>query len=154
MTLVPRSAKLYLKIATLRRQIIARDIAQRVLFGGIALGSALIGLALLSVALYLWLETLIGQIGSVLVLAGLHGLVALVLAIIATRQADSPEMMALTEAEEAAFDAMSQDTTGLTDLPGNIARVMGGGQGNFGLALSAATALMGIVQKMRSKPTA
>jgi hypothetical protein len=154
MTLVPRSARLYLRVATLRRQIMARDIARRALFGGIALGSALIALGLFSVALYLWLSTLIGQIGAVLVLAGLHVLVALVLAVVATRQADSPEMMALQEAEEAAFDAMTADAPSLSDIPGGVARLIGGANGNVGLALSAATTLLGIVRKMRGNSPA
>ena len=108
----------------------------------------------LGIALYLWLSTLIGQIGAVLILAGLHAVTALILTLIATRNGDSPELTALAETEEAAFEAMSHEAGRLTDLPGGVARLIGSSGGNLGLAVSAATTLLGIIQKMRAKPSA
>lgn len=109
MRTLPATAKLYLKVAGLRRRLMIRYAAQRLAFGVMAAIVLLVGLGLLNVALFLWLRESMSDLGAVLIVAALHAIAGGVLAILALRGPSSREMAALEDAESAAFDAVSAE---------------------------------------------
>ncbi len=150
MRTLPVTAKLYLKVAGLRRRLMIRYAAQRLALGVLAAIVLLVGLGLLNVALFLWLRESMSDLGAVLVVAALHAIGGGILAILALRGPSSREMAALEEAEAAAFDAVSAEIEGISQkLNAFEARLetIGSHLALVPAALSAASGLLG-----RSKP--
>lgn len=108
------TARLYLRVAGLRRRLMLRYAAQRLAVGVLAAIVLLVGLGLLNVALFLWLRDTWGDLGAVLIVAALHALAGGVLALFALRGPSSRELAALEEAESAALDAMSSEIEAIT----------------------------------------
>ncbi|MEZ5924225.1 MAG: hypothetical protein R3D57_07550 [Hyphomicrobiaceae bacterium] len=115
MRTLPTTAKLYLRVAGLRRRLMLRYAAQRLALGVLAAIVLLVGLGLLNVALYLWLREPLGDIGAVLIVAGLHLVGGGLLAVLALRGPSSRELSALEEAEAAALDAVTTEIEGVAE---------------------------------------
>jgi hypothetical protein len=88
--------------------------ARRLAVGILAAIVLLVGLGLLNVALFLWLRESWGDLGAVLIVAGLHAVGGGALAVFALRGPSSRELAALEEAETAALDAMSSEVESIT----------------------------------------
>ncbi|MFO1169905.1 MAG: hypothetical protein U1E49_02960 [Hyphomicrobiaceae bacterium] len=114
MRTLSNTAKLYLKVAGLRRRLMLSYAAQRLAFAALAAIVLLVGLGLFNVALFLWLRESLGDLGAVLAIATLHALAGGVLAVLALRGPSSRELTALEEAESAALDAVSAEVEAIT----------------------------------------
>lgn len=112
---LPTTAKLYLRVAGLRRRLMLRYAAQRLAFGMLAAIVLLVGLGLLNVALFLWLRESTGDLVAVLIVAALHAIGGGLLAFLALRGPNSRELQALEEAETAALDAVSSEVEAITE---------------------------------------
>lgn len=108
------TARLYLRVAGLRRRLMLSYAAQRLAFAALAAIVLLVGLGLLNVALFLWLRESLGDLGAVLAVATLHALAGGVLAVLALRGPSSRELTALEEAESAALDAVSAEVEAIS----------------------------------------
>jgi hypothetical protein len=109
MRTLPTTAKLYLRVAGLRRRLMLRYAARRLAFGVLAAIVLLVGLGLLNIALFLWLREAYGDLNAVLIVAALHVVAGGVLALLALRGPGGRELAALEEAEAAALEAVTTE---------------------------------------------
>lgn len=114
MRTLSNTARLYLKVAGLRRRLMLSYAAQRLAFAVLAALVLLVALGLLNVALFLWLRPSLGDLGAVLVVAALHSVAGTILAVLALRGPNSRQLTALEEAESAALDAVSAEVEAIT----------------------------------------
>jgi hypothetical protein len=147
---LPTTAKLYLRVAGLRRRLLIRYAAQRLALGALAAIVLLVGLGLLNVALFLWLREAYGDLGAVLIVATLHAFAGVILAVLALQAPSSRELGALEEAEAAALDAVTTEVEGITQkLNAFEARLESIGS-HLALVPTAISTLSGLLS--RSKP--
>ena len=110
------TAQLYTRVALLRRRVLFQHVLHRAVLEVLAaLLLLLVGIGLLNFAIYLALRQPLGDIGAVLVVAALHFAIGGVALAFALRDPVSSELEALSEAEAAAFDALSQDASGIVN---------------------------------------
>ena len=147
---LPTTAKLYLKVASLRRRLLIRYAAQRLALGVLAAIVLLVGLGLLNVALFLWLRDAYGDLGAVLIVAGLHAIAGAILAVLALRGPSSRELGALEEAEAAALDAMTAEVEGITEKLNTFEARLETIGGHLALVPAAISTLSGLLS--RPKP--
>ena len=151
MRTLPTTAKLYLKVAGLRRRLMIRYAARRLALGILAAIVLLVGLGLLNVALFLWLRDYMSDLGAVLVVAALHGMAGAILAMLALRGPNSREMAALEDAEAAAFDAVSAEIEGISQkLSAFEARLESIGT-HLALVPTALSAVSGLIGRQAEK---
>jgi hypothetical protein len=147
---LPTTAKLYLRVAGLRRRLLIRYAAQRLALGVLAAIVLLVGLGLLNVALVLWLRDTYGDLGAVLIVAALHAVAGAILAALALQAPSSRELGALEEAEAAALDAVTAEVEGITQKLNDFEARLESIGGHLALVPGAISTLSGLLS--RSKP--
>jgi hypothetical protein len=145
------NAQLYGRLALLRRRILFRYAASRIIFGTLAVLFLLAGLVLLNVALFLGLRNSLGDIGAVLVVAVVHLIVGSGALIATLREPNSPELEALGEAEAAAFEAFSSDTGGLAQSLSSVGDRLTRVGSNVSLGLAALSGLHSLMARATDK---
>ena len=151
MRTLPTTAKLYLKVAGLRRRLMLRYAAQRLALGVLAAIVLLVGLGLLNVALFLWLRESMSDLGAVLIVAALHGIGGGILAVLALRGPSSRELAALEEAEAAAFDAVSAEIEGISQKLSAFEARLEGIASHLALVPTALSAVSGLIGRAGEK---
>jgi hypothetical protein len=151
MASLSKNAHLYTRLAVLRRRILFRYAAGRIVMGTLAVLVLLVGVGLLNVALFLGLRNSLGDIGAILVVAAVH-LVGGSIALFATlREPSSPELEALGEAEAAAFEAFSADTSGIVEGLTSVGERLGRVGSNVSLGIAALSSLHSLVSRSNDK---
>lgn len=112
------SARLYARIALLRRRVLLRQTLRQVIAGALAVIALVVAAGLATFALYLAIRVPLGELGATLVIAAGYAVIALALLIYAFHDPASPELEALAEMEAAALEAVTAETRGVADLVG------------------------------------
>lgn len=99
------SAKLYVQVAILRRRVLLHQAIQRALAGALAVAAFIVAAGLSTYALFLAIRTPFGDLQSVLLIAGIYLVAAIVLVVFTFHEPKSAELDALTEMEAATLDA-------------------------------------------------
>lgn len=124
MSNIEGQARLFGRIAVLRRQILIKQATERLMVALIAGLSAIAGIGLLNAALFLALRAHLGDVNAVLIVAGVHFLIAAIALGFVLRHPHSDELEALAQAEDEAFGALSREAHGLvsevTSLAGRL----------------------------------
>lgn len=107
------SAKLYARVALLRRQILLQQLFRRAIASALAVAALIVSAGLGTFALYLAIKLSLGDLGAALVIAAIYLVVAIVLLVFALHEPHSPELDALAEMEAAALEAATADTQGI-----------------------------------------
>ena len=110
------SARLYARIALLRRRVLLRQTLRQVIAGALAVVALVVAAGLATFALYLAIRVSLGELGATLAIAAGYAVIALGLLIYAFHDPSSPELEALAEMEAAALDVVAADTRGVTDF--------------------------------------
>lgn len=110
------SAKLYGRVALLRRQVLLQQLIRRAIAGALAVAAFIVTAGLATYAMFLAIVPTLGALGATLVIAGLYLVCALLLLAYTLREPHSPELQALEEMEAAALDTIVADTQGVTQL--------------------------------------
>lgn len=124
------SARLYGRIALLRRQVILQQMVRRAIAGALAVAAFIVTAGLLTYALFLAIRAPLGDLGATLAIAAIYLVVALVLLSYTLREPRSPELQALEEMEAAALEtvtAESQDVMRLLNSAGQRVESLGSG---------------------------
>jgi hypothetical protein len=138
-----RNAQLYLRVLLMRRQVMLRVTATKVVLGVVAALFLLAALALGDIALFYWLAPRLGDAGAAGLLAALQLAIGAVLLIAALRTQATAELDALRETEQAALAMLTDEADTIMGLFSPAART---GR-NLGLALDLATVVMGLLKK-------
>ena len=112
------SAKLYARVALLRRQVLLRQLIRRAVAGALAAAAFIIATGLGTYALFLAIRASLGDLGATLAIAALYLAAAVMLLAYALREPDSPELQALAEMEAAALETATADTQGIVRAVG------------------------------------
>lgn len=99
------SAKLYVQVAILRRRVLLHQQIRRVIAGALAVAALIVAAGLATYALYLAIRVSLGELQSVLAIAGGYFTVAVGLVFYTFHEPKSPELDALTEMEAATLEA-------------------------------------------------
>ncbi len=110
------SAKLYGRVALLRRRVLLRQIIRRAVAGALAIAAFVVTAGLATHALFLAIRVSLGDLGSVLAIAGLYLVAALALLAYALHEPHSPELQALEEMEAAALETITAETQGVMQM--------------------------------------
>lgn len=111
-----QSAKLYGRVALLRRQVLVQQFVRRAIAGALAVAAFIVTAGLATYALFLAIRVPLGDVGATLTIAGIYLVLALVLLAYTLHEPNSPELRALQEMEEAALETVAADTQGLVQL--------------------------------------
>jgi len=106
-----QSAKLYGRVALLRRQVLVQQFVRRAIVGTLAVAAFIVAAGLATYALFLAIRVPLGDVGATLTIAGIYLVLALVLLAYTLH-----EPRALQEMEEAALETVAADTQGLVQL--------------------------------------
>ncbi len=106
------SAKLYGRVALLRRQVLLRQIIRRAIAGALAVAAFVVTAGLATYALFLAIKVPLGGLGATLAIAGLYLVAAIILLAYTLREPHSPELQALDEMEAAALETIAAETQG------------------------------------------
>ncbi len=110
------SAKLYGRVALLRRQVLLRQLIRRAVAGALAVAAFTVTAALATYALFLAIRAPFGDLNAALAVAALYLAVALVLLAYTLREPHSPELEALAEMEAAALETITAETQGVVQM--------------------------------------
>jgi hypothetical protein len=110
------SAKLYGRVALLRRQVLLRQAIRRSITGALAVAAFIVTAGLASYALFLATKAPLGDLGATLAIAGLYLVMALILLAYTLREPRSPELDALAEMEATALETIAADTQGVVQM--------------------------------------
>jgi len=110
------SAKLYGRVALLRRQVLLQQLIRRAIAGALAVAAFIVSAGLATYALFLAIRVPLGDVGATLSIAGLYLLSALLFLTYTLREPHSPELQALEEMEAAALDTVTADTQNMVQL--------------------------------------
>jgi len=110
------SAKLYGRVALLRRRVLLRQLIWRTIAGALAVAAFIVTAGLATYALFLAIRVPVGDLGATLAIAALYLIAALVLLTYALHEPHSPELDALADMEAAALETVSADTQGVVQL--------------------------------------
>lgn len=110
------SAKLYARVALLRRQVLLRQLTWRAIASALAVAALVVATGLATYALYLTIRGPFGDLGATLAIAAVYLTAAILLLIYALREPTSPELEALEEMEAAALEAVTTDTQGVVQM--------------------------------------
>ena len=121
------------------RQAIGRAIA-----GALAVAALIVAAGLATYALYLAIRPLLGDLGAVLVVAGLYLAVAIILLVYTLHEPHSPELEALAEMEAAALETLTAESQDML----RFLSPAGHGFSNFGNTMSIAIAIIGALRKL------
>ncbi|WP_147182430.1 hypothetical protein, partial [Ciceribacter naphthalenivorans] len=107
------SAKLYGRVALLRRQVLLRQVIRRAIAGALAVAAFVVTTGLATYALFLAIRVPLGGLGATLAIAGLYLVAAVILLAYALREPHSPELQALEEMEVVALETIAAETQGV-----------------------------------------
>jgi hypothetical protein len=110
------SAKLYARVALLRRQVLLRQLIWRAIASALAVSALIVATGLATYALYLTIRGPFGDLGAILTIAAVYLTTAVFLLIYALREPASPELEALGEVEAAALEAVTADAQDVVQL--------------------------------------
>lgn len=110
------SAKLYARMALLRRQVLLRQLIRRTMAGALAVAAIIVAAGLSTYALFLTILAPFGELGATLAIAAIYLAAALILLVYALREPASPELEALAEMEAAAFETTIADSQGVVEM--------------------------------------
>lgn len=110
------SAKLYARIALLRRQVLLRQLIWRIVASALAVASFVVAAGLATYALYLAIRSPLGELGATLTIAATYLAIGIAMLLHALREPVSAELEALAEMEVAALDAMMEDPQGVVRM--------------------------------------
>lgn len=139
------SAKLYVRVALLRRQLLIQIIIRRAIAGALAVAAFVVAAGLATVALFLAIRGPLGDAPAALVIAGIYCLAASALLVYALRDPASPELTALSEMESAALETVAAETQGLSQVVGVAGQRMNDIGGTLTLGLGVLSALRKIL---------
>lgn len=86
----PSSARLYGRVALLRRQILLRQLIERTIAGALAVAALIVAAGLATYALFLTIRAPFGDLGATLAIAALYLAAAIILLVYTTRETSSP----------------------------------------------------------------
>lgn len=152
MRTLPATTKLYLHVATLRRRVLFQHMGRRLAAGALAIVVLLVGLGLLNVALFLALRAPLGDLGAVLVVAGLHAAGGGLLLWFATREPHTKELDTLAAAEADALEAMSSEAEGVLQLVRSIESRLDQLGSTVSYGATAVTGLADLIAQARKEP--
>lgn len=112
------SAKLYARVALLRRQVLVRQLIRRAIASALAVAALIVAAGLATHALFLAIRVPLGELGATLVIAAVYFVVAVILLAYAMHESTSPELDALAEMEATALDAATAETQGIMKAVG------------------------------------
>jgi len=107
------SAKLYARIALLRRQVLLRQLIWRTVAGALAVAAIVVAAGLATYALFVGIRPALGELGATLTIAAIYLATGITMLLLALREPVSPELEALAEMEVAALDTMMADSQGV-----------------------------------------
>lgn len=136
------SAKLYVRMALLRRKVLLRQAIGRALAGALAVAALIVAAGLATYALYLAIVPSLGQLGAVLVLAGVYLVTAIILLAYTLHEPHSPELEALAELEAAALETATAETRDV------LHAFSGHGIPGLGNTVSVGLAILGVLRKL------
>lgn len=103
------SAKLYGRVALLRRQVLLRQLIRRAIAGSLAVAAFIVTAGFATYALFLAIRVPLGELSATLTIAAFYLAIALILFAYTLREPHSPELDALAEMEAAALETISAD---------------------------------------------
>jgi hypothetical protein len=104
MTGLSTRARLYARVAILRRRVLLQHAANRAAIIAVGILLIMVGLALLNAAIFQYLQTSLGNIGAVLVVACIHLAIGLLAVLVSWQEHETTELEALAESEAAALN--------------------------------------------------
>ena len=110
------SAKLYARMALLRRQVLLRQLIRRTMAGALAVAAIIVAAGLSTYALFLTIRVPFGDLGATLAIAAIYLAAAFSLLVYALREPASPELEALAEMEAAALETAMADSQGVVEM--------------------------------------
>jgi hypothetical protein len=138
------SAKLYGRIAFLRRQVLLRQLMRRSVTAALAVAAFIVTSGLATYALFLAIKAPLGDLGATLAIATLYLVAALILLGYTLHEPHSPELEALAEMEAAALETVTADTQGIVQL----ATAAGHRIENLGSSLTLGVGMLGALRKL------
>ncbi|MBB3810371.1 hypothetical protein [Pseudochelatococcus contaminans] len=144
------SAKLYGRVALLRRQVLLRQAIRRAIAGALAVAAFIVTAGLGSYALFLAIRMPLGDLGATLAIMGLYLAAALVLLDYTLREPRSPELDALAEMEAAALETIVADTQGVVQM----VNAAGHRIENLGSSLTLGVGILSALRKLLSSSKA
>lgn len=140
------SAKLYGRVALLRRQVLLRQLIRRAIAGALAVAAFIVTAGLATCALFLAIRVPLGDLGATLAIAALYLVTALILLAYTLREPHSPELEALAEMEAAAFETITADTQGVVQM----VNAAGHRIENLGSSLTLGVGILSALRKLLS----
>lgn len=140
------SAKLYGRVALLRRQVLLRQLIRRTIAGALAVAAFVVTAGLATYALFLAIRVPIGDLGAALAIAGLYLVVALILLAYTLHEPHSPELQALEEMEAAALETITAETQGVVQM----VNAAGHRIENLGSSLTLGVGILSALRKLLS----
>lgn len=138
------SAKLYGRVALLRRQVLVRQLIRRAIAGALAVVAFTVTAGLATYALFLAIRAPFGDINAALAVAGLYLVLALILLAYTLREPNSPELEALAEMEAAALETITAETQGVVQLVNDAGHRIEG----LGSSLALGVGILGALRKL------
>jgi hypothetical protein len=137
------SAKLYGRVALLRRQVQLRQLIRRAIAGSLAVAAIIVTTALATFALFLAIRPPLGELWATLVIAGLYAVTSVVLLAYTLSEPSSPELDALAEMEAAALETVTADAQDATQLLSAVGHRFE----NFGNSLALGAGILSMLRK-------
>ncbi|MGE8106801.1 hypothetical protein ACQKP1_24240 [Allorhizobium sp. NPDC080224] len=140
------SAKLYGRVALLRRQVLLRQIIRRAIAGALAVAAFVVTAGLATYALFLAIRVPLGDLGAAMAIAGIYLVAALILLAYSLREPRSPELQALEDMEAAALETIAAETQGMVQM----ATAAGHRIENLGSSLSLGIGILSALRRLLS----
>lgn len=140
------SAKLYGRVALLRRQVLLRQLIRRAIAGALAVAAFIVTAGLATCALFLAIRVPLGDLGATMAIAALYLVTAFILLAYTLREPHSPELEALAEMEAAAFETITADTQGVVQM----VNAAGHRIENLGSSLTLGVGILSALRKLLS----
>ena len=147
MTSLSASARLYARVAFLRHRVLLQHAANRAAVTALAILLILAGIGLLNAALFLYLRTLLGDIGAVLVVAAIYLFIGIVALTVTWQRHDSPELTALAETEAAALDELDSEASGAVESLEAVSHRLAHIGSNVAAAMTAVSGLQSLLSR-------
>ncbi|OYR24900.1 hypothetical protein [Brucella grignonensis] len=144
------SAKLYGRVALLRRQVLLRQIIRRAIAGALAVAAFVVTAGLATYALFLAIKVPLGGLGATLAIAGLYLVAAIILLAYTLREPHSPELQALDEMEAAALETIAAETQGVVQMVNTVGHRIENIGSSFSLGIGLLSALRKLLVSHKS----
>jgi membrane protein implicated in regulation of membrane protease activity len=140
------SAKLYARVALLRRQVLLRQMIRRAIAGALAVAAFIVTAGFATYAMFLAIRVPLGDLSATLAIAGFYLVVALVLLAYTLREPHSPELEALSEMEATALETITADSQGVVQMM----NAAGNRIENFGNSMALGVGILSVLRKLLS----